>query len=52
MDIENTQYEWETCVNCGMSEKDYFQETGFALLLWHTENGVLCEHCYGNISVE
>jgi hypothetical protein len=42
----NEEYEWENCVVCGKSEEAYFLETGFAMLLWHTEIGPMCEDCY------
>lgn len=42
------EYEWENCVRCGRSEYAYALATGFAMLLWHTEIGPLCEFCYGD----
>jgi hypothetical protein len=43
---EHNEYEWETCVICGKSEKDYFLETGFAMPIWHTDRGAMCEECW------
>ena len=33
--VDTTEYQWEICVGCGRSEKDYFLETGWA--------GVTCQ---------
>jgi hypothetical protein len=41
-----TVYEWETCVICGASEQEYFINTGFAMLIWHTSKGPMCEVCW------
>ncbi len=49
---ETTIYKWESCVGCGRSEKDYFLETGFAMLIWHTDIGAMCEYCYGEYDDE
>jgi len=46
---DNTPYQWETCIGCGKSEKDYFIETGFNMLTWHPEPNVMCcEYCIGD----
>jgi hypothetical protein len=45
---DNPNYEWETCVGCGRCEKEYFLKTGWAMLAWHVEEGMLCEFCYGD----
>jgi hypothetical protein len=42
-----TEYKWSDCVICGRSEKQYSLETGFAMLLWHTSKGPMCEFCVG-----
>lgn len=39
-------YEWEICVVCGKSEKEYFLNTNFAMLIWHTSIGPMCEKCW------
>lgn len=41
-------YPWESCVGCGRSEVAYFLETGWSMLIWHTDIGPMCEYCYGN----
>lgn len=41
-----TDYNWENCVVCGKSEEEYFLKTGFAMLLWHTTIGPMCEDCW------
>lgn len=46
--MDDIEYSWENCVVCGASEKEYFLESGFAMLLWHTEIGPMCEACYEN----
>ena len=45
---KKNEYEWETCVVCGKSEETYYAETGFAMLIWHTNTGAMCEECYEN----
>ena len=43
---EATPHQWETCAICGKSEKDHFVNTGFDMLVWHVDIGMLCEDCY------
>lgn len=43
--VETTPYQWETCIVCGRSEKEYFLETGWSMLMWHVKAGMLCEYC-------
>lgn len=46
---DKTSYKWTTCALCGRSEKDYYIETGWAMLLWLLDTGEsLCECCYAN----
>ena len=45
---DETPYQWETCAGCGASEKEYFIEHGWSMLVWHPKpDMMLCEYCYG-----
>jgi hypothetical protein len=50
--VAETKYEWESCVKCGRSEKDFFLENGYSMLLWHPEPGPMCEYCWGDWAKE
>lgn len=49
-EAEANGYVWEVCVGCGRSDKEYGIKTGFAMLIWHTSKGPMCEYCYGESS--